>query len=305
MCAHDALLVLISDMSGWDARSLTLLKRHSVHNDALVALVYDPLEAEFADTRSLVVSDGRLQIEVSAARNDLRTRFNQAYATAFEGLRSSLGRYEIPVLQLNTIEPVSRQIRRALGGQTVARRPGPGSSSLDRWLNPCTSEFGNRMLKGFQEISLPEPVSWWPQTAGWWVVGALLLIGLCWWGGRRFLRWRADAYRRRRIADLESLLVRAGGDLQAVLVHLPPLLKATALQAYRRSDVAALTGEAWLAFLDAQYPGPRFLSQTGSRLVSIAYQPGAAAQMDDTEARKLIEMSKRWIRSHRREESTA
>ena len=167
------------------------------------------------------------------------------------------------------------------------------------------SEFGNRMLKGFQEISLPEPVSWWPQTAGWWVVGALLLIGLCWWGGRRFLRWRADAYRRRRIADLETLLVRAGGDLQAVLVHLPPLLKATALQAYRRSDVAALTGEAWLAFLDAQYPGPRFLSQTGSRLISIAYQPGAAAQIDDTETRKLIEMSKRWIRSHRREESTA
>jgi len=124
MCAHDALLVLISDMSGWDGRSLTLLKRHSVHNDALVALVYDPLEAEFADTRSLVVSDGRLQIEVSATRNDLRTRFNQAYATAFEGLRSSLARYEIPVLQLNTIEPVSRQIRRALGGQAVAHRPG-------------------------------------------------------------------------------------------------------------------------------------------------------------------------------------
>ena len=165
--------------------------------------------------------------------------------------------------------------------------------------------FGNRMLEGFQEIGLPEPVSFWPQTPGWWVVGGLLLIGLCWWGGRRLLRWRADAYRRRRIADLESLVAGTSGDLQAVLVHLPPLLKATALQAYRRRDVAALTGEAWLAFLDAQYPGAGFLSRTGRRLVSIAYQPDAAAQMNEGEARELIEMSKRWIRNHRREESTA
>ena len=132
MCAHDALLVLISDMSGWDARSLTLLKRHSVHNDALIALVYDPLEAEFADTRSLVVSDGRLQIEVSAARNDLRARFSRAYVTAFEGLRSSLARYDIPVLQLNTIEPIARQVRRALGRQTGTRRSAPKTdASID------------------------------------------------------------------------------------------------------------------------------------------------------------------------------
>ena len=115
ICAHDGLLVLISDMSGWNDRSLTLLKRHSVHNDALVALVYDPLEAEFADTRSLVVSDGRLQIEVSAARNDLRARFTQAYTRAFEALCASLARYDIPVLQLNTTEPVPGQVRRAMG----------------------------------------------------------------------------------------------------------------------------------------------------------------------------------------------
>ena len=115
MCAHDGLMVIVSDMAGWNEQTVTLLRRFSIHNDALVALVYDPLETELAEVQPLVVSDGRMQIEVSAHKDDLQQRYADAYSASLNELESTLQRYRIPVLPLNTTEKIVTQVRRAMG----------------------------------------------------------------------------------------------------------------------------------------------------------------------------------------------
>jgi len=159
------------------------------------------------------------------------------------------------------------------------------------------TSFGNYLLHGIEEVHLPEPVSWWPQTPGWNLLGLLLLLALSYriyLGGKV---WWRNRYRRQALRQL-ALLGRRTNEWQQVVCQLPFLLKATALQAFPRSDVARLSGSHWLAFLDAHYPGPAFSGGLGQQLLIIAYQPEARWQLSERDARQLIDMSRRWISEH-------
>ena len=160
------------------------------------------------------------------------------------------------------------------------------------------SNFGNMMLQDFYPSIAPEPVSWWPQTVGWTVVAILLVAAAGWWSFRRIQKWRVDRYRREALAYLDSLQKTPDSDLGGVIEKLPVVLKATALQAYQRVDVAALSGPAWLAFLDSHYAGPRFASETGRYLLRISYQPVASWGLESSQARLLLDMTNQWIREH-------
>ena len=61
---HDYLVVVVSDLYGWDAESEKILRRISQHNDLICSLVFDPLERDISSADKLVVSDGRYQLEV-------------------------------------------------------------------------------------------------------------------------------------------------------------------------------------------------------------------------------------------------
>ena len=163
--------------------------------------------------------------------------------------------------------------------------------------------FGNYMLHGIEEIQLPEPVSWWPQTLGWKLLALAAAAWACYEIYRAAQRWRRNRYRRYALAELAQLEQRAGGRYQQVLAALPELLKATALHAYPRDQIAALSGDHWLAFLDQHYNGPSFSSGVGRQLLSVAYQNQDDCQLSLAEARQLIQMSRRWIGKHQAPES--
>jgi hypothetical protein len=78
-----------------------------------------------------------------------------------------------------------------------------------------------------KELGLPAPVSYAPQTWGWWVLLALLVLAAVLIGTRRYLQWRRDAYRREALARLAQLRGRSD-DLNA-LRELPELLKRVAI----------------------------------------------------------------------------
>ncbi len=158
--------------------------------------------------------------------------------------------------------------------------------------------FGNYILHGIEEVHLPETVSWWPQTIGWKVLGLLLLIAVAYWLSVQAKKWWRNRYRRDALSRLASLEQRANG-WQQVVRQLPFLLKATALQAYPRCDVAQLSGSLWLQFLDAQYEGPAFHEGSGQILLLVAYQPESQWHIKKHDAQSLIEMSRLWIREHR------
>lgn len=121
LCGHDCLIVLISDMSGWNAETIARIKRLKAHNDLIVSMVYDPLEKNLTEQEQIVVSDGELQIELSTQDKDLKGRFDADFLGNIENLKLELSKYNIPILPLNTVTPVYKQLRQALSaaqGQT-------------------------------------------------------------------------------------------------------------------------------------------------------------------------------------------
>lgn len=123
LCGHDYLLVLISDMSGWDTASVKSLKRLSRHNDMITAMVFDPLENELPQQVSQVFSDGVWQIQVKADKTDLHQRYNEQFNNRLQLIQAELKQLQIPVLAINTIKPVVQQIRHILGEHMAASKP--------------------------------------------------------------------------------------------------------------------------------------------------------------------------------------
>jgi len=163
-----------------------------------------------------------------------------------------------------------------------------------------SDNFGNTFLDRLQEISLPQPAAWTPQTVGWYLLAAAVAFGLLWLA-RGFVRQRtANRYRRAALAELAAIetgMGDAAGPARA-LTEIPALLKRTALAVFPRAEVAGLSGEAWLGFLDATAGTTDFTSGPGRVLADLPYRQVAAAPPED-QLRDLLSVSRRWIRKHR------
>ena len=166
-----------------------------------------------------------------------------------------------------------------------------------------TDTFGNYLIHGIDEIVLPDVISWWPSAPGWQVLGVIVFLWLLTLAVRLVKHdWR-NRYRRQALRQLDQVQNKAGSELLPVVALLPYYLKVTALQAYPRQNVASLTGNEWLSFLDAHYSGPSFSKSSdgkgmGEHLLSIAYLPQAQWRLNDAECKTLIEMTRRWISTH-------
>jgi hypothetical protein len=166
-------------------------------------------------------------------------------------------------------------------------------------------DFGNPWMANLQEIGLPEPVAWTPQAPGWYVLAALLLSAILWGTWRLYRRWRADAYRRTALGELQELerLAADASRRAEAVAALPVLLKRTALAAYPRAEVAQLSGAAWLGFLDGTLGSNEFSQGPGKLLPEISYQgPVALRATEEGEVRNLLALARRWVHRHRARE---
>ena len=161
-----------------------------------------------------------------------------------------------------------------------------------------TETFGNYLIHGIDEIMLPEAITWWPSAPGWKVLGLTLLAWLLLRMVRLARRWWRNRYRREALSQLKKIQQQAGSKALDVVASLPYYIKATALQAYPRAEVASLSGESWLAFLDAHYSGPSFAEGTGRKLLAVSYLPREQWQLDESESSRLIQMAQQWIARH-------
>ena len=179
-----------------------------------------------------------------------------------------------------------------------------------------------------KEMALPAPVSYAPQTWGWWALLALLIITLVVTGARRYWQWRRDRYRREALVRLEELL-RRSNDLSA-LRELPELLKRVAISMPNAKPVGAsllakralhstslatdttpsragslpqgspgaLGNEDWQAFLQrhSKQPLPSDFSQ---QLARLAYAPDAILlAMPNDQRQQLFNTCKTWVERH-------
>jgi hypothetical protein len=156
----------------------------------------------------------------------------------------------------------------------------------DRQSEPATLvELLNRLA----EPTAPPPVSMMPQTWGWAALGGLLLLALLYLAIRAYKSHRANAYRREALAELKA----ASNDP----ARIAPILRRAALAAYPRRDVAGLTGQSWLDFLNRTGRDVLFEGAPGRLLLMAPYR--AAQRVPELER-----LAKRWIRSHRQEDRT-
>jgi hypothetical protein len=155
-------------------------------------------------------------------------------------------------------------------------------------------------LDRLHDVIAPPTVPWWPPAPGWyWVLGfaAFLTIALI---IRSRLRWQRNSYRREALTEWEhqqALLMEPARRADA-LASLAELLKRTALSAYPRPQVAALTGESWLNFLNQTGGKSRFTAEAGELLEQATCDPEKAAAANGQKCQEAALQVRHWVVHH-------
>ncbi len=125
-----------------------------------------------------------------------------------------------------------------------------------------------------RDLHLPPEIGWWPPAPGWLMLLGLVALGLIWVLYRFALRWRAGKARRvalRRLAELDKEF-RQTGNVNGFGKQLSELLRRSMLAYAPRSEVAGLTGERWLAWLDQGMDENLFSEGPGQTIETLPYR---------------------------------
>ncbi|VAW90357.1 FIG00657500: hypothetical protein [hydrothermal vent metagenome] len=145
-----------------------------------------------------------------------------------------------------------------------------------------------------RDIHLPAAISWWPPAPGWWLLLALVLVVvlLAWWWQRRkaALRVRVAA-----LAEWQALMeaFQQEQNVNQLVQGLSVLLRRVSLSYDPREAVAALSGEAWLRYLDNRHSlsQPNSFSEGVGRLLLT----GPYQQQIDGDALALHALCGEWL----------
>ena len=150
-------------------------------------------------------------------------------------------------------------------------------------------------LSNLNDIIVPPAPSWWPLAVGWYVLGAVLLVWVFRLAWRALKRHQLNRYRREALAELALLEAGQPNDLAA---RLPALLKRTALHVFPRQQIASMSGEAWIAFLNQHCAARPFAGETAELLERLAY--GSKARLPE-DLQPLFAGVRTWIEQHQAE----
>ena len=135
-----------------------------------------------------------------------------------------------------------------------------------------------------RDLHLPEAIGWWPLAPGWWILIGLALAGIVYLLRRAWLHWRANRPRRIALRELKKVQLefQRGVDAGSLSRKLSQLLRRAMLAYAPRDEVAGLTGQDWLEWLDRGLEGQPFTSGAGRLIGTLPY---ARPDQEDDEAR--------------------
>ena len=150
-------------------------------------------------------------------------------------------------------------------------------------------------LAQLRDIRMPSPIGWWPPAPGWFVLGFVLVLLVCFaavWGGWRYRHGKA---KREALKLLEEYFVEHQKNANSSLcsARISELLKRVALAYFPRDLVAGLQGEEWLLFLNQTAKDVDF-TRVRVELLELPYQASMASDIS-----LLFELSRKWIRQRR------
>jgi len=140
-----------------------------------------------------------------------------------------------------------------------------------------------------RDLHLPEVIGWWPLAPGWWFLITLAVAALAYFSYRSFLKWRRNAARRIALRELARIQheYQHGVDEISLAIELSELLRRTMLAYAPRYEVAGLTGEGWLRWLDRGLEDHPFSQGPGQNVESLPYRRPDALE-DDVDVEGLI-----------------
>ncbi len=146
-----------------------------------------------------------------------------------------------------------------------------------------------------KDIHLPEPVSWWPPAPGW-ILLALLLPLLFIATRYLYKRLRQKTVLKTAGKMLAAIRTDKNRDILQTLVDLSSLLRRVAISTAPRNDVASLSGQAWLAYLDTSLPDAPFSQGVGRCLADAQYRQSVP---DETDREELLKLCERWLKQQK------
>ena len=125
-----------------------------------------------------------------------------------------------------------------------------------------------------RDLHLPEAIGWWPLAPGWWFLIVVASCVVLYYGYRAFRRWRRNSLRRVALRELRRIRgeYQAGVDEITLAKELSELLRRTMLAYAPRQEVAGLTGDHWLRWLDRGLDEQLFASGSGKDVESLPYR---------------------------------
>jgi len=148
-------------------------------------------------------------------------------------------------------------------------------------------------LANLHPLRQPELIGWWPLAPGWWLLLSIALLGAAALVYFLVRRYRANAYRRRALQQLQRLQQEylVDHDASDYLAKTNALLKSVALVSYPQREVAARSGDEWLIFLNSRLGAAEQFEQG---FVTGAYQR-VCPQMD---MEQMHRSATTWIKRH-------
>jgi hypothetical protein len=125
-----------------------------------------------------------------------------------------------------------------------------------------------------RDLHLPEVIGLWPLAPGWWVLIALVAAGIGFLLYRQLQKWRWNAARRLALNELRRLQTafQNGADALTLGKELSELVRRSMLAYAPRAEVAGLTGDNWLEWLDQGLEDQPFTAGAGRALEILPYQ---------------------------------
>jgi len=143
-----------------------------------------------------------------------------------------------------------------------------------------------------RDIHLPETVGMWPPAIGWWLLLIVLplLFLVAWW---LFKRIAKTTLTKEALKILDQIKNDPNSDQKQKLQQLSSWLRRIAISLASRKELASLSGQDWLAYLDQSIEGTPFSNGIGRYLADGHYQKSLPDNVDIT---ALAELCENWLR---------
>ena len=147
------------------------------------------------------------------------------------------------------------------------------------------------LLLQLHDITTPVEPGWWPLAQIWWyLMGLLLFIFISvWFVRKKQASQRSYKLANQELAELRAIYSESKNKIQ-LLQALSIWLKRVALFTFPEQNLAGLTGQHWLEFLDQSAGNTQFTNGVGHVLGHTMY-----ARDTNVDAEKLLGLCEQWL----------